>query len=81
MKIFAPVPVKVFSSREIRQPRGVRCKISSRRHLLGRFERFIESTDWEGRYLCCKWIDKACIGVLVLSILYFIPVLAPFFFP
>jgi hypothetical protein len=79
MKIFATVPVKVFSSRAIRLPRSVQCKIASQRNLLRRFERFIESTDWDGRYLCSKWIDKACIGVLVMSLLYFAPVLAPVF--
>ena len=79
MKIFATVPVKWVSSRAIRQPKQVECKIASRRNLLSRFERFIESTDWDERYLCSKWIDKVCIGVLVFFILYFIPVLAPIF--
>ena len=79
MKIFAPVPVRVVSSRAIRRPRGVQCKIASKRNLLRRFERFIESTDWDERYLCSKWIDKACIGVLFISVLYFLPVLAPLF--
>lgn len=79
MKIFATVPVKMVSSRAIRQPGRVQCKIASKRNLLRRFERFIESTDWDERYLCSKWIDKACIGVLVISMLYFLPVLAPIF--
>lgn len=79
MKIFATVPVKWVSSKAIRQPRRVQCKIASRRNLLRRFERFIESTDWDQRYLCSNGIDKVCIGVLVFSILYFVPVLAPIF--
>lgn len=81
MKIFATVPVKVFSSRAITRPRGVRCKIASRRNLLRRLERFIESTDWDERSLCSKWIGKACIGVLFIfiSVLYFLPVIVPLF--
>jgi hypothetical protein len=79
MKIFATVPVKVVSSRAIRRPREVQCKIAFKRNLLRRFERFIESTDWDERYLCSKWIDRACIGVLFISMLYFLPVLAPIF--
>jgi hypothetical protein len=79
MKIFATVPVKVFSSRAIRRPRVVHCKITSKRNLIRRFERFIESTDWEEKYLCSQWIDKVCIGVFFISMLYFVPVLAPIF--
>ncbi|MDP1989803.1 MAG: hypothetical protein Q8K00_02175, partial [Syntrophales bacterium] len=62
MKLFATVPVKMFSSRAIRRPIVVHCKISSRRSLLRRFERFIESTDWDEAYLRSLWIDKVCIG-------------------
>lgn len=79
MKIFATVPVRGVSSRAIRRPRQVQCKIASRRHLLSRFQRFIESTDWEKRYLCSNGIDRTCIGILVIFLLYFVPVLAPFF--
>jgi hypothetical protein len=79
MKILLTVPVRVVSSRVIRQPKRTECKIASRRNLLRRFERFIESTDWDERYLCSRSIDKACIGVLVFFILYFVPVLAPIF--
>ncbi|MBA4423734.1 MAG: hypothetical protein C0390_11670 [Syntrophus sp. (in: bacteria)] len=79
MKIFATVSVKGVSSRAIRQPRRVQCKIASRRNLLRRFERFIESTDWDERYLRSKWIDKVCIGVFFISMLYFVPVFAPIF--
>jgi hypothetical protein len=50
-----------------------------RPHLLRRFQTFIESTDWERRYLCDRRIDRACLGVIVLSVLYFLPVLASAF--
>ena len=79
MKIFAAVPVKVVSSRAIRRPGGVQYKIASRRSMLRRFERFIESTDWDEKYLRSKWIDKVCIGVFFISVLYFVPVLVPLY--
>jgi hypothetical protein len=46
---------------------------------LRRFRTFIESTDWERRYLCHWGIDRACLGVILLSALYFLPVLASAF--
>jgi hypothetical protein len=79
MKIFAPVPVRVLSSKAIRRPKAVQCKVAFKRNLLRRFERLIESTDWDERYLCSQWIDKACIGVLIVFILYFASVLRLFF--
>jgi hypothetical protein len=75
MKTFATVPITVASPRAIRQPRMVYYKIDARRSLLRRFQHFIESTDWEGRYLCHKRIDKICLGIVVCSLLYFFPVL------
>jgi hypothetical protein len=44
----------------------------SKRSLLGRFEHFIESTDWEERYLCNHWIDKICLCGIFISMIYFI---------
>ena len=43
--------------------------------LLKRFQHFIESTDWEERYLCNRWIDKMCLCGIVASLIYFTPVL------
>jgi hypothetical protein len=43
--------------------------------LLKRFQHFIESTDWEERYLCHNLIDKISLGIIVISLLYFVPVL------
>lgn len=76
MKTFIAVPVTVTSSRQIRQPRAVQYKLASRRSLLARFQHFIESTDWEERYLCSRVIDKVCLGGIVLSLIYFVPLLA-----
>ena len=70
------VPARVAISTAIRQPRLVRYKISERKSLLRRFEHFIESTDWEKRYLCNHWIDKMCLGGIVVSMIYFTLVVA-----
>jgi hypothetical protein len=65
------------SSRMIRQPRPVACKIAYKWSLLRRIQHLIASADWDERYLCNPLIDKICLGVIVVSLLYFIPVLAP----
>ena len=71
MKTMLTVPVRVTSSSAIRQPKEVQCKIAYKQTLLRRFQHFIESTDWEERYLCNHWIDKMCLGGIVVSTLYF----------
>lgn len=63
------------SSRVIRQPRSVACKIAYKRSLPRRVLHLIERVDWEERYLCSPWIDKICLGVITVSLLYFAPVL------
>jgi hypothetical protein len=75
MKTFIAVPVAGTSPRPIRQPRAVQYKIASKRSLLARFQHFIESTDWEERYLCSRWIDKVCLGGIAVSMVYFVPLL------
>ena len=75
MRTMATVPVRVISSSAIRQPRAVQCKIAYNQTILGRFQHFIESTDWEERYLCNHWVDKMCLGGIVASMIYFIPIL------
>ena len=77
MKIFAPLPLRAAPSSAIRRPRAVQWKIASKRGLLRRFRHFIESSGGVERYCCTKWIDGACIGVIVVSVLYFLPVLIP----
>ena len=71
MKTFVTIPVTVNSSRAIRQPRVVQYRLTSQKSLLRRFQYFIESTDWEERYLCNHWVDKICLGGIVVSALYF----------
>lgn len=77
MRIFVSVPLRAASSGAVRQPRSVHWKIASKRGLLRRFRRFIESGGWIERYFCTAWIDGACIGTIVASLLYFLPVLMP----
>jgi hypothetical protein len=64
------------SSRVIRQPRSVACRIAYKRSLARRVRHLIERADWDQRYLCSPWIDKICLGVIAVSLLYFAPVLA-----
>jgi hypothetical protein len=75
MKTFVTVPITVVPPRTIRKPRMVYYKIDAKRSLLQRFQHFIESTDWEERYLCHNRIDKVCLGIIVISLLYFVPIL------
>lgn len=75
MNTMATIPVRVATSIAIRQPRLVNYKITAQKSLLRRFQRFIESTDWEERYLCNPWIDKICLCVIVASLIYFTPLL------
>lgn len=78
MKTFVTVPIAVAPSRMIRQPRLVHYKITAKKSLLKRFQHFIESTDWEERYLCNHWIDKMCLCGIVVPVIYFTLVLAHF---
>ena len=75
MKTFVTVPIAVAPSRTIIQPRLVHYKITAKKSLLKRFQHFIESTDWEERYLCNHWIDKMCLCGIVVSMIYFAPLL------
>ena len=77
MRIFVPVPLRVAPSSAVRRPRSVHWKIASKRGLLRRFRHFVESSGWVERCICNRWIDGACIGVIVVSVLYFLPVLMP----
>ena len=75
MKTFVTVPMTVAHSRTIRQHGLVHYKITAQKSLLKRFQHFIESAEWEERYLCNHWIDKLCLGGIVASIIYFLPLL------
>jgi hypothetical protein len=75
MKTLVTVPIGVELSRTIRHPRPMHYKITARKSLLKRFQHFIESTDWEERYLCNHVIDTVCLGGMIVSLIYFIPLL------
>jgi len=45
--------------------------------LLRRFRHFIESSSRIERWICNAWVDGVCIGVIVVSVLYFLPILMP----
>jgi hypothetical protein len=78
MKTMTTVPARTATSIAIREPRLVHYKITAKKSLLSRLQHFIESTDWEERYFCNHWIDKMCLGGIVVSAIYFIPALAQF---
>ena len=69
--------VATVSSRVIRQPRVTTYRAVS--GPLAHFRHFIETTDWDERYLRHRQIDQVCRGILIAAALYFIPVLAPVF--
>ena len=75
MNTMTTVPVRAATSIAIRQPRLVHYKITAKKSLLKRFRYFIESTDWEERYLCNHWIDRICLCGIVVSMIYFTPLL------
>jgi hypothetical protein len=75
MNIMATVPEQSARAIAIRQPRPVHCKIAAKKSRIKRFRHFIESTDWEERYLCHPWIDKLCLGGVIASVIYFFPLL------
>ncbi len=75
MKTFVTVPLAEAPSKAIRQPQAVYCKIGAKRSLLKRFQLFIESTDWEERYLCHRRIDQISLGIIIISLIYFVPLL------
>lgn len=48
----------------------------SRQSLLKRFRNFIEDTHWDEMLLSREqWLDTLCLGGIIFSVLYFIPVL------
>ena len=57
-------------------PKVKTCVKIIRPRVLKRFQHFITLTDWDEDLLRReKWIDRICLGLLVLSVLYFVPVL------
>lgn len=47
-----------------------------RQTLRSRFRYLIEATDWDETLLAQeKWINRICVGIVILSALYFAPIL------
>jgi hypothetical protein len=54
--------------------RDARYKTFTKLNSLRRFRYFIEHSDWDEMMLDQEeWIDKMCIGVIIVASLYFIP--------
>ena len=71
MKTLATDPVRVATSIKISQPRLVQYYMTAKKSLLRRFQDFIETTNWDEKYISHQVIDKICLGVIILSIIYF----------
>ena len=57
--------------------RGVKATHNTftRAEFLKRLRRIIEYSDWDERILSYeKWLNRGCIGVIIVSALYFFPV-------
>jgi hypothetical protein len=64
------------SSRVTRWPQANSHRIYSRPSLRTRFRRFIETSAWDEKLLSQeKWFHRICLGSLIISVLYFLPVL------
>jgi hypothetical protein len=60
--------------RRIRRSQGVWHNAFIRPNYLRRFRYFIEKSDWDDVILAQEeWIDRMCIGVIIVAALYFIP--------
>lgn len=66
------VIISKYNSRQ----RTAACRTFSTPRLLKRFRYLIESTDWDEKILDReKCINKICLGSIIVSSLYFVPVL------
>lgn len=78
MKTFASVTVRVTDLQEIGQPRSLQIQITWKRHLYHQFRQFIETTDWEKRFIDNGVVDRICLGGIMISCLYFTTCLLSF---
>ena len=69
---FRTVPASMF-----RQPRPVQVRILSPGGAPKRVRPAGASRGSVDRYVCARWVDEACIGAIVVAVLYFVPVLMP----
>ncbi|MFH1076250.1 MAG: hypothetical protein V1753_05325 [Pseudomonadota bacterium] len=66
-------------SRHIRRP-GAAYRTYSRPSYMKRFSYFIENSDWDEEILAQEELaNKVCVGVIIASVLCFVPVLVRLF--
>lgn len=66
-------------SRHTRGPRAT-YRTYSRPSYMKRFRYFIEHSDWDEQILTHEeWANKICVGVMIASIIYFVPLLIKVF--
>lgn len=64
------------STRLLWRPRAATYNTYPQQSVLKRFRDFIERTNWDEILLQReKWFDTLCVGGIIFSVLYFIPVL------
>lgn len=62
--------------RYIGQPKATAIKTLSKRGFLNHCRYLVESTDWDEKFLDQeKWINRICLAIVIISTLYFTPVL------
>ncbi len=66
-------------SRHIRRPEAV-YQTFSRPSYMKRFRYFIEHSDWDDKILRYEqWANRICVGVIIASVFYFVPVFVRLF--
>jgi hypothetical protein len=64
----------VTYQRRIEEKQGAWHKAFARTSYLKRFRYFVEKSDWDDVILAQEeWINRMCIGVIIIAALYFIP--------
>lgn len=67
--------IAITFSRQIRRP-GAAYRTYSRPSYRERFRYFIEHSDWDDKILAHEEsANKICVGAMIASVLYFVPVL------
>jgi hypothetical protein len=65
-----------FPKYMVRQSSATAHRIYTGQNLRNRIRYFIEATDWDRKLMAQeKWINKICLGIIIFSVLYFVPVI------
>lgn len=58
------------------QAKEMMIKIQGKRTFLTRFCYYVESADWDKKFVAAeKWLNRVCALIIILSVIYFIPVI------